>query len=166
MNYNIFIIILYLTAGSYPVVNIFKMMLCLTTGGYPVVNVYIKMLYLAAGGYPVGHGEGGQPQRYTQDHQQLDGGGLLPEPWQALVPDAEQLLLAVGMGYELQDKAQGVCQRACLRLYVCVYLSGCECLIVCMCVMGCANEYVCVCVCVWVCVCGCVCNPWCQCQQL
>lgn len=58
--------------------------------------------YLAARGEPVADGEQREAQRHHQHHQALDGDGLLPQARQVLIPDRQQLLLAVRMGHKLQ----------------------------------------------------------------
>lgn len=59
--------------------------------------------YSAARRDPVSQSQSRQPNGHRQHHQQFDSHGLLPQAGQVLVPDAEQLLLAVRMSHELED---------------------------------------------------------------
>lgn len=60
------------------------------------------MCYLATGHDPVGDGEERQSDSYAQDCQTLHTDGLLPQTRQILVPDRQQLLLAVWMSHKLR----------------------------------------------------------------
>ena len=66
----------------------------------------VACAYLATGHDPVGDGQEGQPHGDPQDSPALDPHGLLPQPGQVLVPDGEQLLLAVGMGDKLEREGE------------------------------------------------------------
>lgn len=59
--------------------------------------------YSAAGSDPVSQGQARQSDGHRQHHQQFDGSGLLPQAGQVLIPDTEQLLLAVRMSNKLED---------------------------------------------------------------
>lgn len=58
--------------------------------------------YLATGHYPVGDSQEGKPYCYPQHRPALHTDGLLPQAWQVLIPDSQQLLLAVGMSNKLK----------------------------------------------------------------
>lgn len=58
--------------------------------------------HLATWHYPVGDGQEGQTYGDPQHCPALHTDRLLPQTRQVLVPDGEQLLLAVGMGNKLK----------------------------------------------------------------
>lgn len=62
--------------------------------------------YSAAWGNPIGHSQSGQSYSHCQHHQQFDGSGLLPQAGQVLIPDTQQLLLAVRMSHKLKSRDQ------------------------------------------------------------
>lgn len=64
------------------------------------------VFYPAARSDPVSHSQSGQTDDHGQHHQQLDGGGLLSQTGQVLVPDAQQLLLAVWMSHKLKTQRE------------------------------------------------------------
>lgn len=72
--------------------------------------VSINDTYSAARSDPVSQSQSRQSYRHRQHHQQLDSSGLLSQAGQILVPDAQQLLLAVRMSHKLktlQSRKQG-----------------------------------------------------------
>ena len=58
----------------------------------------------AAGEQPVSCGEKGQTQAHQHHHEALHQQVLLPEERQVLVPQTQELLLAVGVGHKLSRK--------------------------------------------------------------
>lgn len=63
--------------------------------------------YLATRHYPVGDSQKGQTHGDPQHRPALHSDGLLPQTREVLVPDSQQLLLAVGMGDKLKgDETQ------------------------------------------------------------
>lgn len=58
--------------------------------------------YSAAWSDPVGQRQPRQSYSHRQHHQQFDGSGLLSQARQVLIPDTEQLLLAVRMSHKLK----------------------------------------------------------------
>lgn len=62
----------------------------------------VSVTYSAARSDPVSQGQSGQPYSHRQHHQQFDSSGLLSEAGEILVPDAQQLLLAVRMSHKLK----------------------------------------------------------------
>lgn len=69
--------------------------------GNTEVTESIRKLYPAARRNPVADGEERKAQGHHQHHQTLDGCGLLPQPREVLVPDGQELLLAVGVSHKL-----------------------------------------------------------------
>lgn len=59
------------------------------------------MPYLAAWHYPVSNGQEGKADSDPQHRPALHSNRLLPQSWQVLVPDSEQLLLTIRMGNKL-----------------------------------------------------------------
>ncbi len=76
--------------------------------GQGVIGVFCLIVctyvcsYLATWDYPVGNSQEGQTYGDPQHCPALHPDGLLPQTGQVLVPDSQQLLLAVGMGNELE----------------------------------------------------------------
>lgn len=60
--------------------------------------------YLATWHYPVGNSQEWEAYSYSQDCPALHTNGLLPQARQILIPDSQQLLLAVRMSNELKQK--------------------------------------------------------------
>lgn len=60
-----------------------------------------KMSYLAAWHDPVSNGQERQADRDPKHRPALHSDRLLPQSWQVLVPDSEQLLLTIRMGNKL-----------------------------------------------------------------
>lgn len=56
---------------------------------------------LTARSNPIGHGEEGQSDRNREDNQKLHCHRLLPQTRQILIPNRQELLLAVWMCYKL-----------------------------------------------------------------
>lgn len=56
---------------------------------------------LTARSNPIGHGEEGESDRNREDNQELHCHRLLPQTRQILIPNREELLLAVWMSYKL-----------------------------------------------------------------
>ena len=65
------------------------------------VTQSVRKLYPAARRNPVANGEERKAQGHHQHNQTLDGCGLLPQPREVLVPDGQELLLAVGVSHKL-----------------------------------------------------------------
>lgn len=61
------------------------------------------VLYLAAGHDPVGDGQEGQPNSHSQHRPALHTDGLLTQARQVLVPDGQELLLAVWVSDKLEQ---------------------------------------------------------------
>lgn len=66
--------------------------------------------YLATWDYPVGDSQEGQTYSDPQHCPALHPDRLLPQTGQVLVPDSQQLLLAVGMGDELERETRNLNQ--------------------------------------------------------
>lgn len=61
----------------------------------------VNATHSAARSDPVGQSQARQPYGHRHHHQQLHRRGLLPQTRQVFIPDAQQLLLAVGMSHKL-----------------------------------------------------------------
>lgn len=66
----------------------------------------INVPYSAARSKPVGQSQSRQSYSHCQHHQQFDSSGLLPQAGQILIPDTQQLLLAVRMSHKLTETLQ------------------------------------------------------------
>lgn len=62
----------------------------------------VNITYSGAWGNPVSHSQSRQSYSHRQHHQQFDGSGLLSQARQVLIPDTQQLLLAVRMSHKLK----------------------------------------------------------------
>ena len=60
-----------------------------------------KSRYPAARCDPIADGKKRKAQGHDQHHQTLDSYRLFPQAWEVLVPDCQELLLAVGVSHEL-----------------------------------------------------------------
>lgn len=63
--------------------------------------------YPAAWGDPVANGQERESQCHDQHHQTLDGHRLFPQTGEVLIPDGQELLLAVGVGHKLWRQQRG-----------------------------------------------------------
>ncbi|KAF3840817.1 hypothetical protein F7725_006679 [Dissostichus mawsoni] len=62
----------------------------------------LAVTYSAARSDQVSHSQSRQSYRHGQHHQQFGGSGLLSQAGQILIPDTQQLLLAVRMSHKLR----------------------------------------------------------------
>ena len=60
-----------------------------------------KSRYPAARCNPVADGKERKAQGHDQNHQTLDSYRLFPQAWEVLVPDCQELLLAIGVSHKL-----------------------------------------------------------------
>ena len=73
--------------------------------------------YLTAGHDPVRNGEERKPHSHTQYRPALHPYGLLPETLQVLIPESQELLLAIRMGHKLGTNNSMVTDKAkCHRI--------------------------------------------------